>query len=696
VSRIKAKTKISVLVSIALLINFFSIFLFPKFVKSQSYTEITGCTQITSPGEYKLTQDIIDSTAEKCIVIQVDNVVLNCQGHTIDGIGTPGSIGIDIGSVINNVNITNCIIRDWDLGVYLEPFYSENINLINNTFTSNFIGVNLFQLEYSDIINNTFYQNTRAGLYFTYGCQLNIHDNIFRDNNYGIEFYQAPDCGIEAIPGYIYNNIFNNTVNVYFDEITTYYYYWNVTKQLGNNIWNSFLGYIGGNLWTNPNNNGYSDTCVDADYNGFCDQPYNITSDGSNIDYLPIAKYVGQNVPFTPITSCTAITQPGLYRLVNDIINFTGSPCIDIQASNVTLDCQWHIVSGGVTSSSSSTQTGIRIANNYNNSITNCILANVSYGIQISSGGQNSVRNLILRDYIGIYFGIYIFGSNNNTITNVTNLNPVVAAIVELANSNYNTLSNMNCNNNGGYCIYIINSKNNTIVSSYFENSKITLGGAGSSDTSSYNLFYNNIFNSTTIVIGNTKAINYWNTTLTKGTNIVGGPYIGGNYWGKMDGTGYSDTCVDANYDGICDNPYTLATNNTDYLPLTKYVPPSFSVVFNYNTVNFGTVTPNTIAEAKSINYKVSITSYSDYKVSVNATDWSGATTIPADTLYFAVNDTLDKLSFATAKQLSNAVQQVAVFPSSVTTNYHAFYFVVPVVPIGTYTAIVTITYEVV
>jgi hypothetical protein len=122
----------------------------------------------------------------------------------------------------------------------------------------------------------------------------------------------------------------------------------------------------------------------------------------------------------------------------------------------------------------------------------------------------------------------------------------------------------------------------------------------------------------------------------------------------------------------------------------------TLSVVFNYNSVDFGTVTPNTIAEAKSINYNVSVTSSSDYKVSVSATDWSGPTTIPANTLYFAVNDTLDKLSFATAKQLSNAVQLVATFPSTVTTNYHAFYFNVPVVPVGTYTATVTITYEVV
>jgi len=122
----------------------------------------------------------------------------------------------------------------------------------------------------------------------------------------------------------------------------------------------------------------------------------------------------------------------------------------------------------------------------------------------------------------------------------------------------------------------------------------------------------------------------------------------------------------------------------------------SISVIFSYTNVSFGAVTPYTIAEAKSVDYNVSISTNANYEVSVNATDWSGPATIPANTLYFAVNDTLDKISFSTARQLSNNVQLIATFPSTITTNYHAFYFNVPLVPPGTYTSIVTITYEVV
>jgi parallel beta-helix repeat protein len=77
---------------------------------------------------------------------------------------------------------------------------------------------------------------------------------------------------------------------------------------------------------------------------------------------------------------------------------------------------------------------------------------------------------------------------------------------------------------------------------------------------------YNNYFNDTNNF--GTSVSTRWNITKTLGTNIVGGPYLGGNFWAKSDGTGYSQTCTDADWDGICDLPYTVGTD-TDYLPLS-------------------------------------------------------------------------------------------------------------------------------
>ena len=59
-----------------------------------------------------------------------------------------------------------------------------------------------------------------------------------------------------------------------------------------------------------------------------------------------------------------------------------------------------------------------------------------------------------------------------------------------------------------------------------------------------------------------------WNITKQPGTNIIGGPYLGGNFWAYPNGTGFSQTCPDNDKDGICDVRYTLDENNIDYLPL--------------------------------------------------------------------------------------------------------------------------------
>jgi hypothetical protein len=45
--------------------------------------------------------------------------------------------------------------------------------------------------------------------------------------------------------------------------------------------------YMGGNYWTNPTGNGFSDTCTDANNDGFCDSNYILAT--NNIDYLPLS-----------------------------------------------------------------------------------------------------------------------------------------------------------------------------------------------------------------------------------------------------------------------------------------------------------------------------------------------------------------------------------------------------------------------
>ena len=95
------------------------------------------------------------------------------------------------------------------------------------------------------------------------------------------------------------------------------------------------------------------------------------------------------------------------------------------------------------------------------------------------------------------------------------------------------------------------------------------------------NLIYNNVFNNTVNFFNNTKTMQYgdpvtsiWNITKTSGTNIAGGSYLGGNYWAKPDGTGFSQICADVNKDGIGDLPFKISENDSDYFPLVSMSKP--------------------------------------------------------------------------------------------------------------------------
>ena len=79
----------------------------------------------------------------------------------------------------------------------------------------------------------------------------------------------------------------------------------------------------------------------------------------------------------------------------------------------------------------------------------------------------------------------------------------------------------------------------------------------------------NNVLNNTDNgFFGSNGDIGTLNYTKSAGPNIVGGPYLGGNFWAFPNGTGFSQTHPDTNGDGFCDEPYPVTEDATDYLPL--------------------------------------------------------------------------------------------------------------------------------
>ncbi|KAF1078044.1 NosD domain-containing protein [Methanogenium sp. MK-MG] len=102
---------------------------------------------------------------------------------------------------------------------------------------------------------------------------------------------------------------------------------------------------------------------------------------------------------------------------------------------------------------------------------------------------------------------------------------------------------------NGGPGIGMLDSTNATCWNNYFLNEE-------------------NVDLSQGVVTGSS-----WNISKAPGPNIVNGPFFGGNYWAKPDGTGWSQITPDRG-DGFCNAPLVLDGGNTDLLPLVYYPDP--------------------------------------------------------------------------------------------------------------------------
>ncbi len=219
-------------------------------------------------------------------------------------------------------------------------------------------------------------------------------------------------------------------------------------------------------------------------------------------------------------------------------------------------------------------------------SLSNNLSANnlTIYGSTTTGGGgivlsTNALYNLIIGNNITVKgassYGIYLLsGSRYNNISwnnfNLLNSSSVAIRLHSASSNNSFIGNNITATATGSLGFDLTsNTDENKLINNSVRSSSYALriisGNANS--------IYNNIFNSTTnnlVSMSSTpNFINKLNTTKTAAINILGGNNIGGNYWARSSGTGFSQTCQDVNLDGICDSVYSINAYNKDYLPLT-------------------------------------------------------------------------------------------------------------------------------
>jgi parallel beta-helix repeat protein len=500
-----------------------------------------------------------------------------------------GNTGIYLETSGNNI-ITNNTANSNTRGFYI--VISSNNIITNNTANLNSeSGISLYSSSNNIITNNTANLNSESGIYFYSSNSNTLTRNTANSNtNFGIWLYLSNS-------NLIFNNFFNNSVNAWNNGNNS----WNTTKTLGTNI----IGgpYLGGNFWSD-----YNGTDNNGDGLGDTNLPYNFSVIWGDDNFMGI---VNDYLPLTTvdtgpqITSCTTISSPGLYTLTTNILNST-STCINITASNVIFDGVGYMIDGidalntyGVYVYNSSTtlnnvtvknlvvtdwDAGIWYRNAQNGSIVNNTAnSNANTGIYLYSSNNNIIANNTANSNANGY-GIWLrFSSNNNILTdNTANSNTHVGIILSSSSNNILTDNTVSLNSDGinlylssnnntltsniassnGWGIYIFSSSSNTLSNNTANLNSLYGIWLGSSNS---NLIFNNFLNNSVNAWDN--GINSWNTTKTLGTNIIGGPYLGGNFWSNYNG-------VDQTGDGLGDTnlPYNSGgniANGGDYLPLT-------------------------------------------------------------------------------------------------------------------------------
>ena len=237
---------------------------------------------------------------------------------------------------------------------------------------------------------------------------------------------------------------------------------------------------------------------------------------------------------------------------------------------------------------------GLLLFYSHNNTVSNTAIGGCWEPIGLRFSSNNTVSNnymsladsaIILRDFSNNNTlnnnyvrsaspAISLSSSSNNTVNNNTANTGTTSFALEDSNNNVlkdNIVNNADSRTKS--CFRLESSNNNILTGNVAGKRKIQEGEENIYvNNSNSNLIYDNYFNGTKNVYDN--GNNIWNITKTPGTNIVGGPFLGGNYWSDYtgndtDGDGLGNTLLPYNCEG-------QIANGGDYLPLViceKYNP---------------------------------------------------------------------------------------------------------------------------
>jgi len=155
------------------------------------------------------------------IVIERDNIVVDGDGHAIQGIGT--GTGIDL-SYRSNVTLKNLVITQFDFGIYLN--HSASCAIVGNIMMeNNFEAIRLYESLNNNITSNDITATDYDGIVLYGSSDNKIDENNLTDNYDGIRLYESSKNDItENIVTNNYYGIFlafSSDNSIFHNNVTT-------------------------------------------------------------------------------------------------------------------------------------------------------------------------------------------------------------------------------------------------------------------------------------------------------------------------------------------------------------------------------------------------------------------------------------------------------------------------------------------
>jgi parallel beta-helix repeat protein len=519
--------------------------------------------------EYVFTDNVNDP-----IVIERDNIVINGAGHTDQGTGASGSIGINLYGR-TNVTVQNMSVENFYYGIRL-LLSSNNTISENNIAVNTWAGVSLeSSSNYNTISSNNIVNNAYYGIWFDYCSGSTISRNsITMSGVYGIVIHHSSNYNVISD-----NSITNNEHGLLLHSYSNY------NTISGNRITSNNLY---GVRLDRSSNNTFSGNTMTNNWDGLELYSSGNNSISGNVFNGDGLTYLGP----APGHNNGGYMGSGMSSMKNTVVDNTvnGKSIVYLQdAYNQTV-----VEAGQV----------IIVRSEYIR-VENLNLTHTTYGIQLLSS-----RNALIADnnIVNNLQGIWLENSCANTISRnkITTNNQ---GGIEFYYSSNNTISDNEITNDE-YGIELDYSLNNTISDNIIARNN---GGVLLDYSSSSKIFHNNF-------------INQYQVYSYQSTNVWDDGYpSGGNRWSDYTG-------VDSNSgpyqnvtgsDGIGDTSYVIDANNQDHYPLMK----TYGGPYDIGITNI-TESETAVMQGLSLNLSIKVSNYGIGSETFNVTVYANTNII--------------------------------------------------------------------